>query len=128
MCWKEGANKIYGTRVLMSETTANLVRDEFVVRKVDLLRVKGKQKPMAIYELIGEGTPSPEIAQMIKRYEKSLALYQSRQFDQAWESLISLAQDFPEDGPTATLLARVLQYREAPPSEDWDGVYVAKEK
>jgi adenylate cyclase len=124
----ESANKMYGTRILLSGTTANLVRNEFVMRKTDLLRVKGKQKPMEIFELIGAGSAEPAIAQKISRYEKAFSLYQNRQLDQAWEILLALAQDFPEDGPTATLLARVLHFRDHPPPEDWDGVYVAQEK
>lgn len=124
----ESANKMYGTRILLSGTTANLIRSEFVLRKTDLLRVKGKQKPMEIYELIGAGTADPAIAQKIDRYEKALALYQNRQINPAWELLLALAQDFPEDGPTATLLARVLHFRDHPPPDDWDGVYVALEK
>jgi len=124
----ESANKMYGTRILLSGTTANLVRSEFIMRKTDLLRVKGKQKPMEIYELIGAGISDPITAQKIDRYEKALALYQTRQIDPAWEMLLALAQDFPEDGPTATLLARVLHFRDHPPPDDWDGVYVAQEK
>lgn len=124
----ESANKMYGTRILLSGTTANLVRDEFIVRKVDLLRVKGKLKPMEIYELMGHATAEPSQAQLISRYENALALYQKRQLNQAWELLLAIAQDFPQDGPTATLLARVLHLRDHPPPDDWDGVYVAQEK
>jgi adenylate cyclase len=124
----EAANKIYGTKVLLSETTANYVHDRFVLRKIDFLRVKGRTQPMPVYELMGEGVFDPKAAELIKRYEQAFGLYQSRQFDAAWELLIPMAQDYAEDGPTATLLARVLQYREAPPPDDWDGVFTAKEK
>jgi adenylate cyclase len=124
----ESANKMYGTQILLSETSANLVKDNFLVRKVDLLRVKGKQQPMAIYELMTDGTPESAMLEIVRRYESALALYQSRDFEKSWELLIALAQDFPEDGPTATLMGRVLKFRDEPPPEDWDGVYVAKEK
>jgi adenylate cyclase len=77
---------------------------------------------------MGEGMFEPGASDIIERYEKALALYQARNFNNAWELLISLAQDFPQDGPTATLLARVLHFRDHPPDDDWDGVYVAKEK
>jgi adenylate cyclase len=124
----EGVNKMYGTQILVSETTANLVRERFVLRKVDLLRVKGKKQPMAVYELLGEGRAEPAVADRIGRYESALALYQQRRFAEAQELLIALAQDFPGDGPAATLLGRVLQYRDEPPDDDWDGVFVAKDK
>lgn len=124
----EGANKMYGTRIIISETTAIFIRHEFVLRKVDALRVKGKLKPMEVFELIAEGSPDEKTKDLIVRYEHALSLYQNRHFDRAHEMLIQLAQDFPEDGPTATLLGRVLQYQEHPPDPGWDGVYVAKDK
>jgi adenylate cyclase len=124
----EGANKMYGTRIMLSETTAALVGEVFILRKLDLLRVKGKLKPMAVYELIGERTPDSKPAAHIPPYEKALALYQAGQFDDAWKLLIQLQKDFPDDGPTATLLARVIKLREHPPGPEWDGVYVAKDK
>jgi adenylate cyclase len=50
----EGANKIYGTQILITEPTAMLVKDAFLLRKVDVLRVKGKKMPMAVYEVMAE--------------------------------------------------------------------------
>jgi adenylate cyclase len=124
----EGANKLYGTRILMTEVTAKIVADSFVARRVDLLRVKGKQKPMAIYELLAEGKPDAATADLIARYEDALGLYQSRRFDEADDVLRKLATDFPDDGPTVTLLERIEQFRLEPPPPEWDGVYVAKDK
>jgi adenylate cyclase len=124
----EGANKLYGTRVLLSETTANLVRDRFVLRKIDLLRVKGKRQPMAVYELLGAGAADDRLADFIARYERALSLFQAKQFDTALEILNALNRDYPDDGPTATLRGRVRQFRDEPPGPDWDGVYVAKDK
>jgi adenylate cyclase len=124
----EGANKMYGTRVLMSETTAMLVKDAFALRKVDLLRVKGKIKPMAVYELVAEGTVDAKTSELIRRYDAAFAHYQGRRFDQAYEALLQMAQDFPKDGPTATMLARSLRLKRRPPPDDWDGVWVAKDK
>jgi adenylate cyclase len=124
----EGANKMYGTRIMLSESTAAIVKDQFVLRKLDLLRVKGKQQPIAVYELIAERSSDLDPLPYITRYESALALYQQGKFDKAEELLSSLNKDFPDDGPTDTLLGRVLDLRENPPGPDWDGVYVAKDK
>ena len=124
----EGANKLYGTRIMVSETTAAAVADRFHLRKLDLLRVKGKQQPIAVFELLGERIGDSQPPPYVGRYEAALALYQTAQFDRAWELLIALNKDFPDDGPTDTLLERVLDLRENPPGPDWDGVYVAKDK
>jgi adenylate cyclase len=124
----EGANKMYGTRIMLSESTAEVVNDRFVLRKIDLLRVKGKKRPMAVYELIAEGAAEPAVADLIARYERALSAYQAGRFADAAEMLDALIGDYPSDGPTATLSGRVRQMIADPPGADWDGVYVAKDK
>ena len=123
----EGANKMYGTRIMLSETTAAIVRDKFTMRKLDLLRVKGKLKPMGVYELIAEGAVDETTAELIRRYEAALAAYQAGKFDEARSELEAMLESHPDDGPTMVLLKRVRTLIEDPP-EAWDGVYVAKEK
>jgi adenylate cyclase len=124
----EGANKLYGTRVLLSETTANLVKDRFALRKIDLLRVKGKRQPMAVYELLDDDPTDGRWADLVSRYERALAAFQAQHFDTALKILDALNRDYPGDGPTVTLLSRARQFRDEPPAPDWDGVYVAKDK
>jgi adenylate cyclase len=48
----EGTNKQYGTNIIMSEFTYGQVKDRVVVRELDNIRVKGKNKPVLIYELV----------------------------------------------------------------------------
>jgi adenylate cyclase len=124
----EGANKMYGTRIMLSEPTAELVQDRFVLRKLDLLRVKGRKRPMAVYELIAEGRPDAAVADLILRYEQALAAYQAGQFAVALALLDDLIRDYPSDAPTATLSGRVRHMIADPPGAAWDGVYVAKDK
>jgi adenylate cyclase len=50
----EGANKLYGTRILLAQSTADLVKDQFILRRVDVLKVKGKTQPMAVYDLLAD--------------------------------------------------------------------------
>jgi adenylate cyclase len=124
----EGANKMYGTRILLSESTAALVKDRFVLRRIDLLRVKGKKKPMAVYELIAEGVADGAVADRIARYEAALTVYQAGRFNEAMDGLTALNRDYPSDAPTATLLSRTRDFLSEPPGPNWDGVYVAKDK
>jgi class 3 adenylate cyclase len=124
----EGANKIYGTRVMLSEGTAEQVRDRFVLRKLDVLRVKGKLQPMAVYELIAEGPPDEATRRMVTLYESALRSYQDQQWADAERDLLELASFLPEDKAGAVLLGRIRQFRQSPPPAGWDGVYVAKEK
>jgi adenylate cyclase len=59
----EGLNKYYGTNIIMSEYTHEIVKHSFVCRELDLVRVKGKEKPAKIFELIDrtEVTVSPPL-------------------------------------------------------------------
>jgi adenylate cyclase len=124
----EGANKLYGTRVMISESTAALVKDRFVLRQLDVLRVKGKLKPMAVFELIAEGTPDQSTARRVQLYEEALRLYQRQGWNEADRILLEMAGEFADDGPAKALRARIAYYRQHPPGAEWDGVYVAKEK
>ena len=124
----EGANKLYGTRIMISQSTADQIKDQFVIRQLDVIRVKGKLKPMAVYELIAEGKPDPAIARKIDRYQQALQHYQSQHWDDAERLLVEIIAEFPEDGPAKAIRGRIAHYRQEPPPSDWDGVYVAKEK
>lgn len=124
----EGANKIYGSRILVAETTVALVKDQFILRKLDLLRVKGKQKPLAVYELLGEGTPTEIQRLYVEQYDRAFAAYQSQSWDEAEAILTKHHEAHAEDLPAAALLKRVQKLRHDPPPAPWDGVYVAKDK
>jgi adenylate cyclase len=126
----EGANKLYGTRILLSANTAALVQGAFWLRQVDVLRVKGKKEPMAVYQLLGEraaGDPGKH-GPLVEGYEKAFAAYRERRWDDAERLLLELCGSFGEDGPAEALLARVREYRTHPPDDAWDGVYVSKSK
>jgi len=126
----EGANKIYDTQILISESTAAKVRAFFHLRQMDVLRVKGKQQPMPVYELLAEkaGSANPDLEERIGIYENAFTAYQAREWDRAAQQLLELSRRFGEDGPAEKLLARVREYRTAPPPADWDGVHVSKTK
>ena len=124
----EGANKFYGTQILMAESTANLVRGHVVMRQVDVLRVKGKQKPMAVFELMGEGAGADGLKMLVERYERAFDLYRRQQWDAAEAELRAILAEHPTDGPATTLLGRIEKFRHDPPPAEWDGVYEAKDK
>ena len=50
----EGTNKVYGTMIIVSEYTYSMVKDQFVFRELDTIRVKGKNRPVVIYELLDD--------------------------------------------------------------------------
>lgn len=124
----EGANKLYGSRILLGETTARIVRNQFVMRKLDVLRVKGKLEPQAVYELIAEGAAEEATVALIEKYEAALGHYCRGAWDEAEKILLDVLTRVPQDGPSRQLLSRIAGFRDDPPPVGWDGVYVSKTK
>lgn len=124
----EGANKLYGTRILLAQSTADLVREQFLLRKVDVLRVKGKKQPMAVFELMAAKASGGGLEELARGYESAFLHYQGQRWDQAEQDFLELGKRFADDGAIKALLARIGALRKNPPPPDWDGVYEAKEK
>ncbi len=124
----EGINKEYRTNIIVSEFTEKLVREQMVCRELDAVRVKGKNEPVHIFELLGEvGEESSSLA-LKGRFEEGLAAYRAQQWDEAEEHFRGCFAIRPEDGPSIVYLERVAALREDPPGEGWDGVFVMKTK
>jgi adenylate cyclase len=72
----EGINKLYGTLICVGESVMNESKEFFVFRKLDSIQVKGKEKPVFIYELVGniEDVSATKL-ELIKEFEKALELY-----------------------------------------------------
>jgi adenylate cyclase len=121
----EGANKAYGTYVLVGEATAALTRAEYVFREVDRVRVKERPQPGRVYELITrrhELTPEQEVH--LTLYGRALEAYHARRFDEALALFTQGAERF-QDPVCGVYAERCRGYRAAPPPPDWDGVFAA---
>ena len=118
----EGLNKMYGTHIIVSESTKLLAGNDLHFREIDLVAVKGKQLPIPIYELLAgvDDTLGDE-------FDNALRLYRNRDFTtalQKFEDMSTLKQD-----PVSGLYAeRCREFIASPPAEEWDGVFVAKAK
>ena len=97
----EGANKLYGTRIMVSEFTWDEVGSGLVGRELDRIRVKGKEHPVRIYEVLAtrEQVVSPATEQLLEDFASALELYKAASFAEALESFRGLAERHPEDGP-----------------------------
>jgi len=120
----EGANKLYGTCILVSEDTYGRVADSFEARLVDRIVVQGSERAIDVYELLGEKDQiEPELAQARDRYQQGLEHYRARQWDQAIERFEQAKRLRPEDRAAEVLIERCQAYRHAEPAEPWGGEY-----
>ena len=124
----EGITKEYGAGVLVGETTKEEA-PEFVYRELDLVRVKGKDKPVAIFEPLGlVGEVGQAVMDEIKLFQQALRLYRKQDWDRAELQLFNLQKMAPNSKLYAVYAERVVHYRNNPPGENWDGVFVFKTK
>jgi len=125
----EGVNKQFGTKVIISETTTLHAGDRIEVRELDLIAVKGKEKPIRIYELLGEkGTLTEERKKWKLLYEEALRSYWAKDFAGARRLFAQVLEINPEDHPAAVLLKRCEELQDNAPAADWDGVFRLKQK
>lgn len=120
----EGANKLYKTEIMISSDTCDALGGKFEVRKLDTIRVKGKKKPVEIYELIGhKGEIDVSMDTMLKDYNGAMEKYQNRDWDNAEKIFKNIFDKYNGDGPSKVYLERCIYFKENPPADDWDGVY-----
>lgn len=124
----EGITKEYGVQVLVGETTRQVVPD-FVYREVDLVRVKGKELPVAIFEPLGlNGQIGKEQMEELKLFHQAQRLYRKQDWEKAELQLLSLRNMSPACKLYQVYAERVAHYRNDPPGANWDGVFTFKTK
>jgi len=121
----EGLNKIYDTEIIISGNTAALVEGAFLLRELDLVRVKGRGEALRIYELIGAADMplSAEQRELLGLYEAGLGPYREQRWDEALELFTKCLLLSPADGPSRLMSRRCRNYRENPPPQDWGGMF-----
>jgi adenylate cyclase len=125
----EGANKHYGTQILISEETFRLAGNAIEAREVDVLRVVGKSDPVRIYELLGAaGDMTAEMAALRSAFERGLERYRARQWQEALTAFEEGLKIKPTDGPSLLFVQRVAVLREQALTAQWDGVWSLTEK
>ncbi len=124
----EGITKEYGVKVLVGETTKQAV-PEFVYREIDMVRVKGKVQPVAIFEPLGlHSDVGKDVLEELKLFQQALRLYRKQDWDKAELQFLSLRNMSPESKLYQVYAERVAYYRGNPPGDDWDGVFIFKTK
>lgn len=126
----EGANKMYGTSIMISEDTFQLIHEKFWCRELDFIRVKGKKKPVRIYEVIGRksDTIDPVISSSLEYFVKGLEVYRNRDWIHAFDLFQKALSLNPTDGPSQEFVRRCKIFIDRPRPADWDGVFELRSK
>src|SRR5579859_5529201 len=131
----EPLNNEYGTSICISQNTLDAIndRDNWLVRHLDLVAVKGKRQAVPVYELIGRADDRALVARytpVLDLYNKAMVLYHSQQFATAGELFAQAAKAGGNgvDVPSSVYLERCRNLALAPPGASWDRVYVMKHK
>jgi adenylate cyclase len=124
----EGLTKIYGVDIITSEFTRHAV-PEYEYRELDKVRVKGKDRPVSIYEPLGllENISKDE-RKLLKQFHTGIKQFRAQNWDAAEREIFALSQLEPDRKIYKIYLDRIMFYREHPPGEDWDGSFTHTSK
>ncbi len=128
----ESVNKRYGTHIIVDkETFATITSNNnaFVFRKLDTIRVKGKEIATEIFEVVGlTESVTNDMRTMLDDFENGRILYTQRNFIEAKQYFEAVLVKLPEDGPSQIYLNRCNFYLRKPPRRDWDAIVDLEEK
>jgi adenylate cyclase len=124
----EGANKNYLTHILISEFTYDKVKDEFLCMEIDSVRVKGKTRPVRIYQLMGRKEASASQAETVHYFHQGLQFYKEQKWDKAQEAFETVSAMDKGIYAAQVYLERIALLKSNPPPPDWDCAFTMKEK
>lgn len=127
----EGLTKSYHIKILISEfTAAKLSKSNFFFRDLDDIRVKGKNEPVRVFELMRPDFLKDfnKIGAFIQRFESGREHYRAQQWNEAQKAFKDCLTERLDDYPSQLYLERCQEFAQNPPQIDkavggWDGVY-----
>lgn len=125
----EGLNKFYGTRIIISESTLKAAGESIIARELDSVKVKGKDIPIKIFEVIGIDRVSQlEKDLRMDTYQMGLDFYIKQKWYECLREMNKVLREFPSDGPARLYVRRCLDLMENPPEEEWEPVVTFETK
>jgi adenylate cyclase len=119
----EALTRIYRCPLLLCDETARQIGSDLLLREVDRVRIKGRNHPTHIYDVIAQPEEaSPGAIRLMLEYRSAFAPYAAGHFLEAARQFDALSRMFPSDGPSATLAERCRRFVSDPP-RDWTCVY-----
>lgn len=127
----EGITKEYGVKFIVSEFTRRELGPDFVCRELDRVKVKGKLKPVTIFEVQAFGA-HPELRNLCSRFEAALQRYYARDFLGAKEDFVELSKIKSSAKNNNACVEMYIQrcelWLKSPPAPDWDGSWTMTTK
>jgi adenylate cyclase len=126
----ESANKFYGSSILICNNTYARIKDKSLVREIDLIRMRGMEQPVAIYEVLAHHTEEtfPNLEVALAAFDEGMQRYRRREWGNAQRNFRDALAANPHDGPSQVYLERCEAYLRMPPPAEWDGVWTMKTK
>jgi len=118
----ESLNKVYGTNIMISDSTLKACGDKLVTRPIDLVAVKGKEKKILVHELLGiTNQTSSKIVSFCNEFKVAFAAYLNKDWSLGVQLFEKIAGQYPDDRATKIHLDRCRQFIINPPDPSWDG-------
>ncbi len=120
----ESLTKLYGVNIIVNADVKDALQ-EFEFIELDRVRVKGKDKPVTIYEPLGYAIElDKKLKNAARSFNKALRSYREKNWDTAEREIFSLSQTDPNKLLFKIYLDRIMYYRNNAPPDDWDGVFI----
>ena len=126
----ESACKEYSARILASEATVRKLKGSYSMREVDLIVVKGKTKPVSVYEILDYHSDDsfPNLPEVVGHFKAGLKYYRSGEFERATKQFKEALLLNPEDRLSGTYVERCEALIANPPEGEWNGIRIMKSK
>jgi adenylate cyclase len=120
----EGVNKVFGTRIVVSDETAHLAQHAVKTRELDLIKVVGKAEPVRVHQLVCKTADyTAELTVLADTFAAGLAAYRAQDWHTATHHFSECLALQPSDGPSQLFLTRIAFLKDNPPEQDWAGIW-----
>jgi adenylate cyclase len=125
----EPANKVFGTKVMVSGPTREAIADRYEFRYLAELQVKGKARTVPVYEIVcRKGKLTEEQRKYIERFEAGVELYKQRKWDECIVQFTRILARRPDDAGASRYIDACQEFKEFPPPDEWQGALELVEK
>lgn len=115
----EGLTKMYGVSIVVNETTWDVARDRLIGRELDVVRVKGKNKPVSIFQVMDFQDQYARYSEPLDVYREAMLVFRNGDWEKALELFEGIETWWPKDAPSLLYRNRCKGLLEHHPGDDW---------